>query len=104
MYNEQAAAKSENFLFDEIGQRLANGPVQLGVFVQMAEPDDRVANASVTRPDIREEIPFCTITLTARVDDQVRERSKILSILSQGLTASIRRVIRSRNCVQTSTC
>src|SRR5881397_1427833 len=36
--NEDAAAKSENFLFDEIGQRLAKGPVKLSVFVQMAEP------------------------------------------------------------------
>src|SRR5262249_5600166 len=31
--NEKAAAKSENFLFDEIGQRLAKEPVKLGVFV-----------------------------------------------------------------------
>jgi catalase len=32
--NEAAAAKSENFLFDEIGPRLAKEPVKLGVFVQ----------------------------------------------------------------------
>src|SRR5580693_1152810 len=29
-----AAAKSPDFLFDEIGPRLAKGPVKLGVFVQ----------------------------------------------------------------------
>src|SRR5262249_55493944 len=34
--NEQAAAKSTNFLFEEIDQRLARGPVRLGVFVQLA--------------------------------------------------------------------
>ena len=33
--NEQAATKSTNFLFDEIGQRLANGPIRLGVFVSL---------------------------------------------------------------------
>ena len=76
--DEQAAAKSENFLFDEIGQRLAKEPVKLGVFVQMAEPGDDVADASVTWPDSRREIPFGTITLTARVDDQAPERRSII--------------------------
>src|ERR1700746_577973 len=34
--DEQAAAKSADFLFEEIGARLARGPVRLGVFVQLA--------------------------------------------------------------------
>ena len=76
--DEQAAAKSENFLFDEIGQRLAKEPVKLGVFVQMAEPGDDVADASGTWPDSRREIPFGTITLTARLDDQEPERRTII--------------------------
>lgn len=76
--NEEAAAKSENFLFDEIGQRLAKGPVRLGVFVQVAAPGDDVADASVPWPDSRTEIPFGTITLTARVDDQIPERRRII--------------------------
>ena len=76
--NEEAAAKSENFLFDEIGQRLTKEPVKLGVFVQMAAPGDDVADASVPWPDSRTEIPFGTITLTARVDDQVPDRQKII--------------------------
>jgi len=76
--DEQAAAKSANFLFDEIGQRVAAGPVKLGVFVQIAGPEDDAADASVTWPDSRTEIPFGTITLTARVDDQAPERRKII--------------------------
>jgi len=76
--NEEAAAKSENFLFDEIGQRLARGPIKLGVFVQMAEPADDVTDASISWPETRTEIPFGTIVLTARVDDQVPERRKII--------------------------
>jgi catalase len=76
--NEDAAAKSENFLFDEIGQRLTKGPVKLSVFVQMAEKGDDVADASVSWPSSRTEIPFGTITLTARVDDQAPERRKII--------------------------
>ena len=76
--NEDAARKSANFLFDEIGPRLARGPARLGVFVQMAERGDDVADASVTWPESRGEIPFGTITLTARVDDQEPERRKII--------------------------
>ena len=76
--NEEAAARSENFLFEEIGQRLAREPVKLGVFVQIALPGDDVADASVTWPDSRAEIPFGTITLTAREDDQVPDRRKII--------------------------
>jgi catalase len=76
--NEDAAAKSEDFLFDEIGQRLARGPLKLDVFVQLAEPGDDVADASVTWPDRRREIPFGTIVLTARVNDQVPDRQRII--------------------------
>ena len=76
--NEEAAAKSANFLFDEIGQRLAREPVRLAVFVQMAGSGDDVADASVTWPDGRTEIPFGIITLTARVDDQAPQWRKVI--------------------------
>lgn len=73
-----AAKKSATFLFDEIGPRLAKGPIKLGVFVQMAESGDKLDDASVTWPDSRQEIPFGTMTLTARVDEQEPERRKII--------------------------
>jgi len=76
--HEEAAAQSADFLFDEIGPRLAQEPVKLGVFVQLAAPGDDVADASVPWPDSRPEIPFGTITLTARVDDQEPERWRII--------------------------
>jgi catalase len=76
--SEAAAAKSADFLFDEIGRRLAEGPVRLGVFVQLAAPGDDVADASATWPEGRTEVPFGTITLTCRVDDQAPERRKII--------------------------
>ena len=69
---------SPNFLFDELGPRLAKEPVKLGIFVQMAEAGDDVADASTTWPAGRAEIPFGTVTLTARVDDQEPERRKII--------------------------
>ena len=75
---ERAAAQSPSFLVDELGPRLAKAPVELGVFVQMAEPGDDVTDASIVWPESRPEIAFGTITLTARVDDQTAERRKII--------------------------
>lgn len=76
--NQEAGAKSPNFLFDELGSRLARRPVRLAIAVQMAEPGDNIADASTTWPAGRTEIPFGTITLTARVDEQAPERRKII--------------------------
>jgi len=76
--NEVAAGKSENFLFDEIDQRLSNGPIRFKVFVQLAESGDDAADASVPWPSSRTELPFGQIALTARVDDQMPERRKII--------------------------
>jgi catalase len=44
----------------------------------MAEPGDDVTDASVTWPDSREEIPFGKVTVTARLDEQVPERRKVI--------------------------
>jgi catalase len=76
--NEAAAAMSPDFLFEELGPRLARQPVKLGIFVQMAEPGDDVADASTAWPVSCTELPFGTVTLTGRVDDQVPERRKII--------------------------
>ncbi len=76
--DEQAAAKSADFLFEEIGPRLARGPARLGVFVQLAGDGDDVTDSSVTWPAGRPEIAFGTITLTGRVDDREPERRKII--------------------------
>jgi catalase len=74
----QAAAKPANFLFEEIGERLARGSIRLGVFVQLADGNDDVTDSSVAWPEGRTEIPFGTITLTSRVDDTDPERWKII--------------------------
>jgi catalase len=76
--DEEAARKPVNFLFDEIGPRLAKEPVKLGVFVQLAGEGDDVTDASVAWPENSQEVRFGTITLTARVDDAVPERRKII--------------------------
>jgi catalase len=76
--DEQAAAKSADFLVDEMGQRLANAPVRLGVFVQQAADGDDVTDSSVAWPEHNAEIPFGTITLNRRVDDADPESRKMI--------------------------
>ena len=63
--DEQAAAKSADFLFDEIGPRLASGPVLLGVFVQLADERDDLTDSSVPWPEGRTKIPFGTSPFVA---------------------------------------
>jgi catalase len=75
---EQAAAKSPDFLFDEIGPRLKAGPVRLSIFVQLAGPGDDVTDSSVAWPETRTELPFGTLTLTRRVDALDAEHRKII--------------------------
>jgi catalase len=76
--DEQAAAKSADFLLDAIGPRLAQGPIRLGVLVQLAGDGDDVTDSSGPWPEGRTEVPFGTITLTARVDGTEPERRKII--------------------------
>jgi catalase len=76
--DEQAAAMSSDFLFEEVGPRLARTPARLGVFVQLAGEDDNVTDSTVTWPEDRPEIAFGTLTLTGQVDDREPERRKII--------------------------
>ena len=76
--SEEVAAKSADFLFEEIGSRLARGPVRVGVFVQLAGEGDDVTDSSIAWPESRPEIRFGTITLTARVNEMEPESRKII--------------------------
>ena len=102
--NEQAAAKPANFLFDEIGPRLAKAPVKLGVFVQLAEPGDDVTDASLPWPESRKEVPFGTITLKPEWRIRNRSGGRSSSTRCPGLMALIPRATRSPMCVPTSIC
>ena len=76
--SEEAAKKSASFLFDEISERLAKGPIKIRIFVQIAEGGDEVADATILWPDSRPEIEFGTVALTQRVNDSDPELRKII--------------------------
>ena len=75
---EEAAKKSANFLFDEMTERLAKGPVEYRIFIQLAADGDEVADATVNWPDSRTEIEFGKVTLTKRVNELDPEMRKII--------------------------
>jgi len=61
-----AASKAgPNYLFDELPQRLAQGPVQFRLYVQLANPGDQTKDGSMVWPDDRQRVELGTISLTA---------------------------------------
>ncbi len=70
--------KSENFLFDELKERLGRGPIRLKIVVQIAEDGDDVADASVPWPSTRRLIDFGTVVVTDLVPEDDAEARKII--------------------------
>jgi catalase len=77
---DEAAAKSKdaNFLFDEIAQRVAAGPVTYQVLVQTAGDGDVVDDATKHWPEDRPMIPLGRIVLSEVVTAQEAEQKQII--------------------------
>ena len=73
-----AAAQTPNFLFDEIQERLAKGPVKFRIVVQLAEDGDTVDDATVRWPDDRPQRSFGEISLTEITPDNAREQQQVI--------------------------
>jgi catalase len=73
-----AKAKSANYLFDELNQRTAHGPVIFRIVVQLAEDGDTVDNATIHWPESRPLREFGTLTLTAVVPDNAAQQKQII--------------------------
>src|SRR5215831_10890780 len=59
-----AAARTPNFLFDEIEERLAKGTAHFRIVVHLAEDGDTVDDATVQWPEKRPQLRFGEISLT----------------------------------------
>jgi catalase len=73
-----AAAKTPNFLFDEIAQRVAKGPVKFRIVVQLAEAGDTTDDATVRWPESRPQLTLGEISLTSVKADNAGEQQKII--------------------------
>jgi catalase len=73
-----AAAKSADFLIDEINERVAKAPVRFRVTVQLAADRDVTDDATVRWPEDRAQLAFGEITLTAIAPNNAREQQHII--------------------------
>jgi len=77
---DEAAAKNNgpNYLFDELKERIASGPVGFQILVQVANDDDIVDDATIHWPEGRPLVSLGKIVLTKPVSDDAREQKKII--------------------------
>lgn len=71
-------AKSANYLFDEIAERVKKGPVGFQIQVQVANPGDVADDATVHWPDDRRVVNFGLLKLTELVAESDAEQKKII--------------------------
>jgi catalase len=70
--------KDPNFLFDELSQRLSQGPVQYQIEVQIAGEGDVVDDSTIHWPKDRQVVPFGKLTLTELNAEQASEQKQII--------------------------
>ncbi len=73
-----ARAKSPNYLFDEIAERVGNGPVRFKVMVQVASAGDLVDDATVHWPEDRQLAELGRLELTSPSPNGSREEKQII--------------------------
>jgi catalase len=73
-----AAALSPNFLFDELTERIAGGPIAFRVLLQLAGSEDIVDDATVHWPEDRPIADLGRIVLTAPVPDSDTAQRQII--------------------------
>jgi catalase len=83
-----AAAKSPDFLFDELKARIAKSLVAFRLLVQLANPGDPTADATSVWPEDRRKVDLGTIRLTA-IDAKSAESERALTFDPTHLTDGI---------------
>ena len=73
-----AKGKSASYLFDELAERIAKGPIKFKLVVQVAEDGDEVNDATVHWPAERKVVELGTIALTERVAADAHEQKTII--------------------------
>jgi catalase len=73
-----ARAKGQNYLFEEIAERVSKGPVRFKVVVQVASARDVVDAATVHWPEDRQLMELGRLELTAPVPNSPREEKQII--------------------------
>ncbi|HEY0796769.1 MAG TPA: catalase family peroxidase [Acidisarcina sp.] len=72
------ATRPAHYLFEELAERVAKGPIQLRVLVQLAEPGDIVDDATIHWPSDRTQFELGTIALHGPVPNDAHEQKNII--------------------------
>jgi catalase len=74
----RAAAQTSNFLFEEIEQRVAKGPVKFRIVVQLAKDGDAIDDATMRWPEDRPQMKVGEISLTGITPNNASEQQYII--------------------------
>ena len=72
------AGKSANYLFDELTERIAKGPIRFRILVQLANDGDTVDDATFHWPEDRTLLELGTLVLTEPVSNSDHEQKHII--------------------------
>ncbi|HTA46631.1 MAG TPA: catalase family peroxidase [Bryobacteraceae bacterium] len=72
------AKATPNFLFDELRDRLAKGPVEMKISVQLAGAGDVVNDSTIRWPEDRRQVDFGVIEIQSIVADNEAEQQHII--------------------------
>jgi catalase len=67
--DEEAKAKGPNFLFDDLRQRVKEGKVAFNFNLELAQPGDKIDNATIPLPEGRKKLTLGTLKITSVSDD-----------------------------------
>ncbi len=73
-----AAAKGPNYLFDELAERMAKGPITFHLLVQIANDRDIVDDATIHWPEDRTVLDLGRIVLNGPVAGDAEQQQKII--------------------------
>jgi len=73
-----AAGKSANFLFDELAERIARGPIVFRILAQLAGEEDIVDDATIHWQEERTLLDLGALTLTEPVADNAHQQKHII--------------------------
>jgi catalase len=72
--NEEAASKSENYLFEEIVERVKAGPISFKLVAQIGEDGDPTDDITEEWPESRKIVQLGTIKINSVVEDSLKEQ------------------------------
>ncbi|MEW2503065.1 catalase family peroxidase [Amycolatopsis sp. CA-161197] len=92
---------SAEHLTGELGERLARGPVEFTLKVQLGEPGDPTNDATLVWPGERTEITAGRLAITAEVTDQKHWNSQVFdpTLLTAGIELSDDPILAARSAI-----